>query len=44
MEIAATNAWVELGEVPEADAKKIAENASFTVERVSELEAIQCHG
>ena len=43
VEIAATNAWVELGEVPEADAKKIAENASFTVERVSELEAITHH-
>ncbi len=43
VEIAATNAWVELGEVPEADAKKIAENASFTVERVSELEVITHH-
>ncbi len=43
VEIAATNAWAELGEVPEADAKKIADNASFTVERVSELEAITHH-
>ncbi len=43
VEIAATNAWAELGEVPEADAKKIADNASFTVERVSELEAIPHH-
>ena len=40
VEIAATNAWAELGEVPAEDAKKIADNASFTVERVSELEAI----
>lgn len=29
VEIAATNAWAELGEVPEADAKKIADNASL---------------
>ena len=43
VEIAATNTWAELGEVPEADAKKIADNASFTVERVSELEAITHH-
>ena len=43
VEIAATNAWAELGEVPEADAKKIADNASFTVERVSELEAVTHH-
>lgn len=43
VEIAATNAWAELGEVPAEDAKKIADNASFTVERVSELEAITHH-
>lgn len=43
VEVAATNAWAELGEVPVEDAKKIAENASFTPERVAELEAITHH-
>ena len=43
VEVAATNAWSELGEVPKEDAEKIAKNASFTVERVSELEAITHH-
>lgn len=43
VEIAATNAWAELGEVPKEDAEKIAKNASFTVERVGELEAITHH-
>lgn len=38
VEIAATNAWVKEGEVPAEDAKKIAENASFTVERIAEIE------
>lgn len=38
VEIAATNAWSREGEVPAADALKIAQNASFTVERVAELE------
>lgn len=43
VEVAATNAWAELGEVPVDDAKKIAKNASFTPERVAELEAITHH-
>lgn len=43
VEIAATNAWAELGEVPAEDAKKIDENASFTAERVAELEAVTHH-
>lgn len=43
VEIAATNAWAELGELPKQDAKKIAEKASFTTERVAELEAITHH-
>lgn len=43
VEIAATNAWAELGEVPVEDAKKIAKNASFTAERVAELEEITHH-
>ena len=40
VEIAATNAWSELGEVPQEDAAKIAQNASFTPARVAELEQI----
>ena len=43
VEIAATNAWSELGEVPQEDAAKIAQNASFTPERVAELEQITHH-
>lgn len=43
VEIAATNAWAELGEVPKTDAKKIAQNASFTAARVAELEEITHH-
>ncbi|WP_137596795.1 adenylosuccinate lyase [Paucilactobacillus kaifaensis] len=38
VEIAATNAWSRQGEVPGEDAKKIRENASFTVDRVAEIE------
>lgn len=38
VEIAATNAWAREGEVPREEAEKIAKNASFTVERVAELE------
>lgn len=43
VEIAATNAWAKLGEVPAEDAKKIADNATFTVERVAEIEAKTHH-
>lgn len=43
VEIAATNAWVDQGEVPAADAKKIRDNASFTVERVGEIEKVTHH-
>lgn len=43
VEVAATNAWSELGEVPKADAEKIAKDASFTVERVAELENVTHH-
>ena len=43
VEIAATNAWSELGEVPQEDAAKIAQKASFTPERVAELEQITHH-
>ena len=43
VEIAATNAWSELGEVPQEDTAKIAQNASFTPKRVAELEQITHH-
>ena len=43
VEIAATNAWSELGEVSKTDAAKIAQKASFTPERVAELEQITHH-
>lgn len=43
VEIAATNAWSEVGEVPREDAAKIAQNASFTPERVAELEQVTHH-
>ena len=43
VEIAATNAWSELGEVPKEDAAKIAQNASFSPERVAELEQVTHH-
>ena len=43
VEVAATNAWCEAGEVPKEDAEKIAKNASFTAERVAELEQVTHH-
>ncbi|MCX8723802.1 adenylosuccinate lyase [Lactobacillus sp. B4005] len=43
VEIAATNAWSEIGEVPREDAAKIAQNARFTPERVAELEQVMHH-
>lgn len=43
VEVAATNAWVTVGEVPAEDAKKIAENADFSVERIAEIEAVTRH-
>ncbi|MCO6536066.1 MULTISPECIES: adenylosuccinate lyase [Lactobacillus] len=43
VEIAATNAWSEIGEVPREDAAKIAQNARFTAERVAELEQVTHH-
>ena len=43
VEIATTNAWCEAGEVPKEDAEKIAKNASFTAERVAELEQVTHH-
>ena len=43
VEMAATKAWADLGELPEADAEKIAKNASFTAKRVAELEQVTHH-
>lgn len=43
VEIAVTNAWAKLGVVPQADADKIARNASFTAERVAEMEEVTHH-
>lgn len=43
VEVAATNAWSEIGEVPREDAAKIAQNARFTAERVAELEQVTHH-
>ncbi|WP_270330055.1 adenylosuccinate lyase [Lapidilactobacillus dextrinicus] len=43
VEVLACQAWSKIGEVPEADALKITENASFTTERVQELEKVTKH-
>ena len=43
VEIAVTNAWAKLGVVSQKDARKIAQNASFTSQRVAELEAVTHH-
>ena len=43
VEIAVTNAWAKLGVVPKEDAQKIAQNASFTPQRVAEMEAVTHH-
>ncbi|WP_163581744.1 adenylosuccinate lyase [Gracilibacillus saliphilus] len=38
VEILACEAWSELGIIPKEDVKKIRENASFNIERISEIE------
>lgn len=43
VEVLACQAWSKVGEVPETDALKITENASFTTERVQELEKVTKH-
>src|SRR5712691_8845638 len=43
IEILAVEAWAELGKVPPEDARAVRERASFTVERVQELERITRH-
>ena len=43
IEILTVEAWSELGRVPPEDARAVRERATFTVERVQELEAITRH-
>ncbi len=43
IEILAVEAWARLGRIPEEDARAIRERATFTVERVEELERITRH-
>jgi adenylosuccinate lyase len=43
VEKAAVKAWAKLGKIPQEDADKIVKNASFSVERIEEIEAITKH-
>jgi adenylosuccinate lyase len=43
IEVLAVEAWAELGKVPIADAVAVRERAAFSVERVSEVEAVTRH-
>jgi adenylosuccinate lyase len=43
IEILAVQAWARLGTVPEADAAEVAARASFTVDRVLEIEQVTRH-
>ena len=43
VEKAAVKAWNRLGLIPDEDCKKIVENATFSVERIEEIEAITRH-
>ena len=43
VEKAAVKAWSKLGKIPQEDADKIVKNASFSVERIEEIEAITKH-
>jgi adenylosuccinate lyase len=43
IEVLAVEAWARLGRVPEEDARAVRERASFTVERVRELEEVTRH-
>lgn len=43
VEKAAVKAWNKLGLIPDDDCKKIVKNASFSVERIEEIEAITKH-
>ncbi len=43
VEKSAVKAWAKLGKIPQEDADKIVKNASFSVERIEEIEAITRH-
>ena len=43
VEIAACDAWAELGEIPDADAKRIRENAKFDLDSIYEHLAVTHH-
>ncbi len=43
VEVAVVKAWNKLGLIPDEDAKKIVENATFSVERIDEIEAVTRH-
>lgn len=43
VEILACEGWSELGEIPKADVEKLRKNATFTVERVHEIEQVTRH-
>ena len=43
VEKAAVKAWNRIGLIPDEDCKKIVENATFSVERIEEIEAITRH-
>ncbi|MCG0671085.1 adenylosuccinate lyase [Lactiplantibacillus plantarum] len=43
VEIAADEAWAELGKIPASDVAKIRENAKFDVDRIEEIEAVTHH-
>ncbi|MEA3491754.1 MAG: adenylosuccinate lyase [Campylobacterota bacterium] len=43
VEKAAVKAWNKIGLIPDDDCKKIVENASFSVERIEEIEAVTKH-
>jgi adenylosuccinate lyase len=43
IEILAVEAWARLGKIPQEDARQVRERASFTLERVLELEQVTRH-
>jgi len=43
VELLATEAWAELGEIPHADAAALRANATFDVDRIAEIEAVTRH-
>ncbi|RRK10617.1 adenylosuccinate lyase [Lactiplantibacillus garii] len=43
VEIAADEAWAELGKIPAEDVAKIRDNAKFDVDRIAEIEAVTHH-